>query len=768
MLRRYERPVDRFPMPNGDESALEQLFELELLKGIDDECRAAVRKQVEIRRLSPSETLFEVGEVSDALFVVLAGELELQLPSEHSDECFHMGLRSVGQTLGDFAFINRSRYLVRAVAYGEAVVARLSAAAFELIGDSDQDARVQIYVTAADLVRRVILAHMFNRLFDTLSVEQMQQLLEASTLGYCRGGDVLFEPGSPSDGVHFVVSGRFVTEQMDEDGVARQISEFRGPSIVGEIGALADSPRLVRLVAVRASVHAHLPRDAFRSIVLGDAALVTSLARHTLHSFEKRVTVQEPVQVRGQSRTVAFLSLQDDFPTHALADGLRGVIGNTTSLKFLDAARFDADFGVDAAASTGFDGLLDHSIARWLDEMERQHELLIYAGESTRTPWTERIVNRADRIVWLARSDTDPARARQALELLQQIFDDQRHVPRPELVLLHPPGHVQPTGTSRWLDLTGVSRVHHVREGDDEHIAALARRLTGGERGLVLSSGGARGYAHLGTHRFFEERGISIDHVGGTSMGALLGAAIAMGHDHEHVSVLSEQFARRSALFDYTLPLVSVLRSRRLTDFCKHVCGEIHIEDLWTPFFAVSSNLGDGCVVVHDRGPLWKAVRSSISLPGLFSPVPNDDGRLLVDGAVLNGFPVDIMRERLGGLGTLVGIDVSRVPEPLHRFTFGTELSGWRVLFSWISPLHHRIAAPRLIATLLRSTDIKDVERKQQQRDAVDILVEPDVSEWDLLDFKDFRDISDVGYAATERVLDAVPDLLAELPARQV
>lgn len=743
-------------MSAGENSVFERLLGLDLFQQVDASCREAILKQASTRTIEPGACLFDVDEISQALFVVLEGEIHLELPREASDDGFLMQVRSRGHTLGDFAFINRSRHLVRSMAPNGAVVAELPPALFEQMGESDPGIRVTVYDAATDLARRVMLAQLYIELFESVEVKQMQMLLDATTVGHCRGGDTLFDVGDPSDGLRFVVSGRLVTEQQNAEGRVEQVGEYRGPSIVGAVDALADSPQQSRLLATRASVYAHLPRDAFRSIVLEDASLVTNLTRHTLRRYARHGTENTGAPGRLERRSIALLSLTDKVLDSSLLRRLRRMLTENVTLQWCDATDFEKDFGVEGAGSTRFDDLLDHSVSRWLDEFERRFDLSIYVGRAGRSAWTERIINRADRIVWVAEAGADPESAREAYRELLHTFGDPSYLPSPELILLHPADTERPTGTWRWLDFTGVGRVHHVRSGDVDHVRSLARRLSGEERGLVLSSGGARGYAHLGAQRLFEERGYKVDHVGGTSMGALLGAAMAMGYDHDYVSRLSHTFARRSALFDYTLPLVSVMRSRRLTRFCKHVCSDVNIEDLWTPYFSVSANLGDGSVVVHQRGPLWKAVRSSISLPGLFSPVPNETGRLLVDGAVLNGFPVNVMRERLGGAGLVIGIDVGVLDEPMHRFTFGAELSGWRVLLSRLSPFHTRIAAPKVIETLLRSTDVKDVERKAEQRRGIDVLVSPDVSAWNLLDFKQYRDISDVGYEATRTVFDAL------------
>jgi len=321
-----------------------------------------------------------------------------------------------------------------------------------------------------------------------------------------------------------------------------------------------------------------------------------------------------------------------------------------------------------------------------------------------------------------------------------------------DLVLLHPADTVQPLGTAKWLDPRRLDAYYHVRLNDKLHFGRLARRLRGHARGIVFSGGGARGYAHLGVHKLIEEQDVQIDYIGGSSMGGLLGAAMAMGHRYEDIKALSSRFASKKALYDYTLPLASLMKSAKLTNFCKSVYKNTRLEDLWIPYFCVSSNLADGQEIIHDRGPLWKIVRSTISLPGIFSPVPMSNGDLLIDGAVLNTFPVDVMLARLGGKGNVIGVNVSHIPEQFNFYDFDTSLSGWQVLFSRLNPFTETIRIPRMVETLLRATDIKSIERLNEARSSLHILVEPNVRSISLMDFKSYEKISEIGYEEAKLV----------------
>src|SRR5690606_12446049 len=159
--------------------------------------------------------------------------------------------------------------------------------------------------------------------------------------------------------------------------------------------------------------------------------------------------------------------------------------------------------------------------------------------------------------------------------------------------------------------------------------------------------GGARGYAHLGVLRALEARGVPVDVVGGTSMGALLGAGIALDRDSAELTERALTIAaKRSPLIDFTLPFAAAATGGKVTRLLQRECGDARIEDLWRPYFCMATNLTRAESQVIDRGFAWEAVRASIAIPGLFPPFLRDGSDVLVDGGVMNGLPADVMRER--------------------------------------------------------------------------------------------------------------------------
>ena len=134
---------------------------------------------------------------------------------------------------------------------------------------------------------------------------------------------------------------------------------------------------------------------------------------------------------------------------------------------------------------------------------------------------------------------------------------------------------------------------------------------------------------------------------------------MALGRTPAEILEISRKFARRSPFNDYTVPRVSLIRARKVGAMLGRVFGEARLEALTRPMFAVSADLLSSRVVVHRRGPVRSAVAASMSIPGLAPPVPL--GRhLLVDGGVLNSFPVDLMAE--ADEGPIVAVDVIRRP----------------------------------------------------------------------------------------------------------
>ena len=711
----------------------------------------SLQTHIEFRELDTDEVLFAAGGQSENLYLVLDGEICLFLPRPDSAEMFYLHSRHAGDTAGDFAVLNGGSHLVSAIAASRTRVATFPVFAFERLIGIDPGILAHVYDTAAELSRRVTLSRVFLELFGDLSIDAMNDLLEFTQVRHYRSGELLFEEGDTPDGLHVVVSGRLIVSTRDGAGKSVRIGEVQAPGSVGELGLLSGSPRTATIFTRRESTIAFLEKDQFDIVMHQHPQMLVTLTRMVVR---RNVELARSRRMQPHDSNFVILPLDSRLPVRRFMQQLKREMRQSGNPLMLDARGFDTLYGKRDAAQTAFTDRFNSAIAEWLDDKENRYSELLYLSDLHWSEWTKRCVHRADRILLLvnASQDNDPT-LREMERELAAAFAGSRASPPIDLVLLHPSTTRAPEHTARWLENREPAAFHHIRIDDLNHIARLARRLTGQAHGVVFSGGGARGYVHLGVQRVFEEGGLPIDYIGGSSMGGLLGASMAMGDSAADVYRLSRQFANKRALFDYTFPAVALMKSAKLTAFCREVYGSLRIEDLWIPFFCISSNLTTGEEVIHDRGKLWRVVRSTISLPGVFTPVPTSDGQLLIDGAVLNTFPVDVMYDKLGGKGSIIGVNVSQLAEIREHYTFGTSLSGWRALLRRLNPFQQRLVIPRIAETLLRSTDIKSVVRLNETRAMLDILIEPDVSEIALLDFGRFAEISEIGYKEARRVL---------------
>jgi predicted acylesterase/phospholipase RssA len=210
-----------------------------------------------------------------------------------------------------------------------------------------------------------------------------------------------------------------------------------------------------------------------------------------------------------------------------------------------------------------------------------------------------------------------------------------------------------------------------------------------------------------------------------------------------------------------TIPLVSLSSGRRLLRLLNEESAGRPIEDLWIPFFCVSTNLSRAQQVVHDRGNLALSVRASVSLPGVLPPV-REDTDLLVDGGLLNNLPVDVMQRVLGG-GRVVAVDLRRQIELRMHAAWGPELSGWEVLWRRLLPGGKASKPPGIGSILMRTVELAGLltERDLVGRPGIDVYLQPPVAQWGTFDFKSAPLLVDEAYRYAAGELRRLP--LAEL-----
>lgn len=301
---------------------------------------------------------------------------------------------------------------------------------------------------------------------------------------------------------------------------------------------------------------------------------------------------------------------------------------------------------------------------------------------------------------------------------------------------------------------------------------------------LVLGSGAARGWSHIGVIRALADAGIEPDLICGTSIGAVVGAAAATGQldaFEEWITGLDQ--VAMFKLLDAGLSDGGFIGGRRLIGaFAKHV-GKMDIEDCKTDFVAVATEIGTGREVWLQDGPIADAVRASIAIPGLFAPV-RLDGRWLVDGGLVNPVPVSVARAL--GADVVIAVNLNgdllrsnkREPEEGRATDDSAEDSGWTDrATTWLKdrlPARFRLAGlmsgeydgkpPGMLSVIADSIDIMQdrITRARLAGEPPDILISPRLGHIGILEFDRAEEAIDDGRSCAEDELDEIRRILGD------
>jgi NTE family protein len=529
--------------------------------------------------------------------------------------------------------------------------------------------------------------------------------------------------GEPPEGVWFLISGSLAAFKPGERGGANLLGYIRPGEPVGEMAMIAREPHSASVFAMRDSEVLKLSPDAFDALVQAHPNLMRHIARLML--TRSRSVGRNP---RAEPKVYAFFATSPTIDLKLRARTLQA------ALKRL-GARVAIVTDEEGAALTA-----EGMNSAWFDALEQKNDAVFLVSPIADTPWFRTCLRQCDRIWFFARAD-----ARPSLPLLPpEEPSPARQFRLIDVVLLHHGMDRKAATTDEWRIACDAARLFHWRGLEDADSTRLARIIAGRSIGLVLSGGGARAYAHIGVVRALREAGLPFDVVGGTSMGGLIAACVAMGWgDDEIERRIRKAFVESNPLGDYVLPVVGLVRGRRVEDRLQEHFGETLIEDLEAPFFCVSTDLVAGAARVHRAGLLRRALRASISLPGILPPVLEGNHSLLVDGAVVMNFPVNVLKDM--HRGPIIGVDVAE-REGIDPEDF-RDPPGF---FGWIAA--HGLQAPPPIASLLMRAATMAVD-PWEGRAGADLLIAPTMADIDLRDWKRFDEAVAAGYEAAVAAL---------------
>jgi predicted acylesterase/phospholipase RssA/CRP-like cAMP-binding protein len=726
-----------------------------LFKELDEGTLAGLERELDRVRLARGEVLLCQGDPGEALYILIRGRLGVKIGNPDGTDT-EVDELEPGVSVGDMELLTGRACVATVYALEDAELVRFSRSGFERLTEEQPQAVAEFAQTLRPRFQRAQLAGILSALLGELDVQAIHDLQSRLEWLHLRSGTILFDQGDAvvaDDAMYIVVQGRLRFVARGPDGGPTMVGEASSGDSIGEFALVTGEARTATVYAVRDTDVVRISRPLFEHLLAHYPQMMRRIAQVIIRR-EQRLT-RAP---SGESTTALALVLVPagpDVPLAAFGRRLADTLAAFGPTLYLDAEGFDRAYGKAGMSQTAEDHPANLVLMAWLGEREREFQYILYEADRTWSPWAQRCLRQADTVLLVGRAGGDPTPG-----VVERARTDTRACasPRTELVLLHPDHTVRPAGTREWLQCHTVSAHHHVRLGVAQDVERLVRRLTGRALGLVLSGGGARGFGHIGAIRALEEAGLQVDLVGGTSMGALVGGAYALGYDHEGMHDLAVRFGSPKALFDYTLPLVSFMKTGKVTRLLERIAQDAQIEDLWRPFFCVSCNLSRSEQVVHRAGPVWQCIRASLAIPGVFAPLLQD-GNLLVDGGMINNLPIDVMRALCPG-GTVIGVDVgaastaSPAQGKEEAYKFGPSVSGWRVLWSRVNPLIPRIRVPSILGSLMHATQVNSCSRLAATQHLADLVVSLPVESFGMLDFAAHEAIIERGYQATRQALE--------------
>jgi predicted acylesterase/phospholipase RssA/CRP-like cAMP-binding protein len=595
-----------------------------------------------------------------------------------------------------------------------------------------------------DMSRDIIDLLLESGLMKGVPKDALQFIADPPEWVHLKRGDTLIEQGDAGEAYYLLVQGRLRMLVTAANGEVSKAGDILAGDGVGQMSLFAEEPASSSVLATQDSDLIRFSARSYIEFMANSPGAAIGVAQGLIKRLHGGLN--------SAKKTLPFPSITV-CPIDAAVD----------TTKYVDALMMQ--LGAHATAAKITVGDLDQNlrekiqrnqppgpeetqaIATVFRDLQKQYDLVIFQLDFEATEWNRICGRYSDYYQFVTTVDGEVAQTqneRAAMEGLDELLR-----PRADLVVLHGPDFTPHCGAQKWLCHREITQILHLRDGSDADFARLARFVTGNSIGLVLGSGGARGLSHIGVLRALEEAGTPVDIVCGTSMGSIIAAGHAMDDSIDQITETNRRvWVQGRPTTDYTYPAIALVRGKRLHNMIHKELGGWQIEDLRLPFFCLSGDLTNTELVCHDRGPLWEAVRASGSIPGLGPPL-FQNGRLLVDGATINGTPVDIFQERFGGICILV--DVSKQAALSIPTDIDNVPSGWTILWRRWWPFARSMHLPGMTDIFFSSVFLSSDRLTKANIERADHLISPPTSEIGLLQFDALDALVEIGYGETVR-----------------
>lgn len=584
----------------------------------------------------------------------------------------------------------------------------------------------------------------------TLSDAQFIEFLRNQKKIKVQAGESLLKAGEKGSAFYILIYGRLGVYSADD----LRIAEITSGDIIGELAVLIHSPRSHTVRATRDSVLLEIDYRAYLYLENNFHQEILFLAKKSLFRMRNNVRHFQPGE---HAKTIAIVPASTSNPKK-FDQIFKEHLNHDHKVRLVE----ESDLRNQFSTSLPLSELDETEIIGWMNSHEDENRFVIYVCDGNNSDWTKRAIRSSDRILLVAESGLS-TECNASENYLFSLKDEQ--TPFIDLVVLFPEGTKNATGVQEWLHLRNVDLCHNVIQNNEAHIQRMVRFVTGKAVGVVLSGGAAKAIGHLGFLKALEEMNITIDYIAGASMGAVIAAGYASYGLEKSLAINKEFISRYSTT--PTFPIQSLLTGNREEKLFREQWGDALIENLWLHFFCVASDISNDRLKVFQSKEIWKALKASISIPGVFPPVYTPEGEILVDGGILNNLPVDIMRSRLGG-GFIIAVNCN-VPRKRtsQRFSkFSSTSSGWRLLFDYLNPFKKERGGLSIFAVIFKSFFTATLKEQLLQESKADVVIHLTTNHVRMHEYRSYENTINQSYRDAKEQLMAV-EYLKELASQK-
>ena len=560
-----------------------------------------------------------------------------------------------------------------------------------------------------------ILEDNIEKLFGNLEEHKLNEVKESLEIISLKRGDILFYQNDEADGIYILLSGKLEVTTKQVDGSQKRVGFVNRSETVGEMALISEDLRSATVSCYRNSLLAKMSNQLFLDLCYSNPDFAIKVSKFVVKRLKDSIqTKRNTEQIKNIS--IYNASLDSEISANSINKIIDELIQNSnytvvnfeTITKYINIQEGDSQYRFSQ---------LDH----YLNELDIQDQRLLF---DTRLMDKETINHLYD-----------------YSDICVEVYDFNGEIHQQEFVnglrnklryiFCHPQATIMPENTKGKLEqLTSAPHIH-IKDGLSSDYARVRRYIEGTSHALVLGGGGAKGIAHLGIIHALEDAGIPIDFIAGTSMGSIYAGMYAMFQNFDQTFETSSLvFKSNPTAYKQIniLPRYSIYRDSKINNWLSKFFKDHDVEDLWLPFYCISSNISKPEMKIHETGKIKDVIRASMSVPGLFKPViMNKD--VHVDGGIFNNIPIDIMMQKNVGKIIASRVDKEISADDIKKM-------------------------PNLIHTFIKSTIANSDSHSNQLQEYVDLYFEPPVSNFGLLNWKAHDKIYEVGYKHAKGVLE--------------